>query len=87
MTCARARAPCSMPVSKDLGGRRPLLTMLALIEAQFGHVDKAVPILNQLSLTAHGTAVLIGTVRSDVERDPIRSKRGFKQRLQRSASQ
>ena len=64
-----------------------MLTMPALIEAQSGHVDKAVSILDQWSLTVHGTAASIDTGRSEAERDPVRSKRGFRPPLQRSASQ
>jgi tetratricopeptide (TPR) repeat protein len=81
------RAAQLEPISKSWKSGACVLNMLALVEAQLGHADKAVPILDQLLSTAHGTVVSISTVRSDVEWDPIRTTPEFKQLLQRHASQ
>ncbi|HEX5353680.1 MAG TPA: tetratricopeptide repeat protein [Rhodanobacteraceae bacterium] len=80
------RAVAILPVSKNWQGGADMLTNLARIEAQLGHADKAVPILDALVSTDHGSTISIATVRTDVDLDPIRGTPRFKQLLQRYAS-
>ncbi|MDE2054624.1 MAG: tetratricopeptide repeat protein [Xanthomonadaceae bacterium] len=80
------RAVAILPISKNWEGGADMLMALAKIEAQLGHADKAVPILDALVSTDHGGTVTIATVRTDVDYDPIRDTPEFKQLLQRYAS-
>ncbi|HKT42196.1 MAG TPA: hypothetical protein VJQ86_07565, partial [Rhodanobacteraceae bacterium] len=75
-----------LPISKNWQGGAEMLMNLAKIEAQLGHADKAVPILDALVSTEHGGTISIATVRTDVDYDPIRNTPEFKQLLQRYAS-
>lgn len=79
------RAVAVLPVSKNWQGGADMLMNLAKIEAQLGHADKAVPILDELVSTDHGGTITIATVRTDVDFDPIRNTPQFKQLLQRYA--
>lgn len=79
------RAVAILPISKNWQGGADMLMALAKIEAQLGHADKAVPILDALVSSDHGGTVTIATVRTDVDYDPIRNTPEFKQLLQRHA--
>ena len=74
-----------LPISKDWQAGTDVLVTLAKIEAQLGHADKAVPILDELVSTDHGASISIATVRTDVDFDPIRNTPQFKQLLHRHA--
>ncbi|HWG10969.1 MAG TPA: tetratricopeptide repeat protein [Rhodanobacteraceae bacterium] len=80
------RAVAILPSSKNWEGGAEMSENLAKIEAQLGHADKAVPILDALVSTDHGGTISIATVRTDVDFDPIRDTPAFKQLLQRHAS-
>ncbi|HKZ10099.1 MAG TPA: hypothetical protein VJL61_05250 [Rhodanobacteraceae bacterium] len=75
-----------LPISRNWERGADMLMALAKIEAQLGHADKAVPILDALVSTAHGGTITIATVRTDVDLDPIRDTPEFKRLLQRYAS-
>lgn len=79
------RAVKLLPVSKNWQGGAGVLMYYAKIEAQLGHVGKAVPILDALVSTDHGSTISIATVRTDVDYDPIRNIPAFKQLLQKYA--
>ncbi|HXE66103.1 MAG TPA: tetratricopeptide repeat protein [Rhodanobacteraceae bacterium] len=79
------RAVALLPISKDWEGGADMLMALAKIEAQLGHANKAVPILDALVSTDHGGTISIATVRTDVDFDPIRNTPEFKQLLQKYA--
>lgn len=80
------RAAAILPISKNWQGGADMLANLARVEAQLGHADKTVPILDTLVSTDHGGTISIATVRTDVDYDPIRATPKFKQLLQRYAS-
>ena len=73
------RAATLQPVAKTWQAGAYVLMNLAKIEAQLGHADKAVPILDELVATDHGGTISIATVRTDVDYDPIRNTPAFKQ--------
>ncbi|HVX06022.1 MAG TPA: tetratricopeptide repeat protein, partial [Rhodanobacteraceae bacterium] len=75
-----------IPVSKNWQDGADMLENLARVEAQLGHADKAVPILDALVSGDHGGTATIATVRTDVDFDPIRNTPEFKRLLQRYAS-
>src|SRR6185437_5828718 len=61
------RAVAILPSSKNWEGGAEMSENLAKIEAQLGHADKAVPILDALVSTDHGGTISIATVRTDVD--------------------
>ncbi|MBS0380994.1 MAG: tetratricopeptide repeat protein [Proteobacteria bacterium] len=80
------RAVALVPIAKNWQGGADMLMNLAKIEAQLGHADKAVPILDALVSTEHGGTISIATVRTDVDYDPIRNTPEFKQLLRKYAN-
>lgn len=82
---AGLRAVALLPVAQSWDDGGYMLLGLARIWAQLGRADMAVPILDQLLDTDHGQAVSIGTVRTEVEWDPIRRDPAFRQLLRRHA--